>query len=288
MKMNSSLLGFHLQRKVKNYNLREFISAKRARSIGQEEIEGESNLAITDEALHTNELKTKGYTEFEKPIPPGLIQDIIDHASELPLYDPYNRGIGDFAFKDIPEATNIASYKRNDVVVNQTVLRIANDPAILRIVKGFLGATPTISNVNMWWSVAGKSEAKNPQLFHRDVDDFKFCKLFIYLTNVGLNDGPHIYVKNSSATNKLTKIRRYSDQEVEDAFGKENVVTFCKPKGSFFIVDTYGLHKGKLPVDNNRLLIQLQYSLNPVGVEVYTPVPFENNYNRYINRLIVS
>jgi hypothetical protein len=76
----------------------------------------------------------------------------------------------------------------------------SNDPGILRIVQEFLGCKSTISNINMWLSKAGHDQAKDAQLFHCDVDDIKFCKLFVYLTNVKSNDGPHTYVKGSSST----------------------------------------------------------------------------------------
>ena len=138
----------------------------------------------------------------------------------------------------------------------------------------------------MWWSIAGKDKAKDAQLFHRDVDDIKFCKVFVYLTDVGPNDGPHTYVRGSSNTNKLTIIRRYEDQEINKAFGKENVLYLTRPRGSYFLVDTYGFHKGTLPIDNDRLLLQVQYSINPIGIEDYKPIAKEHNYNKYTNRLL--
>ncbi len=64
---------------------------------------------------------------------------------------------------------------------------------------------------------------------------------------------------------------------------------FKAPKGSAFIVDTYGFHKGLLPQKGKRLLLQVQYSLNPIGIENYEPLDIgEHNYNPYINRLILK
>lgn len=289
-KLNLSTFFFYLQRTIKNYTLREFISKSEAKLIGFQQIDGKSELGITDEDRHAETIRANGFTEFEQKINERLLNEIQTSTNALLLFDPFHRKYGEFAADKIPEETHVANYKRNDLIKNETILKIANDPGVLRIVEKFLGATPTISNINMWWSIAGKSKAEDAQLFHRDVDDLKFCKLFIYLTDVGPNDGPHTYVKGSSSTNKLTKIRRYEDEEVEQAFGKENVINFCRPKGSFFIVDTYGFHKGTLPIENNRLLLQVQYSLNPIGIESYVPIQSNTNgrYNKYVNRLLVK
>lgn len=289
-RLNLSTFFFYLQRTIKSYGLRELISKSEAKLIGAEKIAGTSELGVTDEEHHAQELKTNGFTEFGQKIEQHVLDEIYNSTKSLLLFDPFRKKLGEFTADNIPEVTHVANYKRHDLVKNEAILKIANDPAILRIAEKFLGATPTISNVNMWWSIAGKSKAEDAQLFHRDVDDLKFCKLFVYLTDVGPNDGPHTYVKGSSATNKLTKIRRYKDEEIEQAFGKENVINFCRPKGSMFMVDTYGFHKGTLPVENNRLLLQVQYSLNPIGVEQYVPVATTANgsYNKYINRLLVK
>ena len=290
MKMNFTSLAFFLQRRIKIYGLRQLVTKTEGKVIGQEKIEGPSALNITDEEAHLSELRTMGFTEFKHIIDGPLLNDIVKYANSLPMYDPYNKGIGEFYFKDIPDDSYIVNFKRNDVVKNEAIVKIANDPGILRIVEKFLGATPTISTISMGWSIAGKSKAQTTQMYHRDFDDFKFCKLFIYLTDVGPNDGPHVYVKNSSANSRLTKIRRYEDGEIEKEFGAENVVTFSRPKGSIFLVDTYGFHKGQLPVENNRLLAQVRYSLNAVGIDKYTQiyVPFSKNYNKYINRLLIK
>ena len=102
-------------------------------------------------------------------------------------------------------------------------------------------------------------------------------------------EGPHVYVKESANSNKLTKIKRYDDKEIINAFGNQNIISFTGNKGSCFLVNTYGFHKGLLPVKNNRLLLQIQYSINRIGVENYCPQKITNlNYDKYINRLLIK
>ena len=288
MKKFIKITIFYLQRLVKSYQLRNYICKIQCLLKGRIIIKGESNyIKQIDEIEIINYFKSKGYVEIPSKIPPKLIKIIKDKVKIYNLYDPFNKELGHFSLQNIPKNTHVANYRREDLINVPEILQLANDPGILRIVQDYLGCKPTISNVNMWWSIAGKENAENAQLFHRDVDDIKFCKLFIYLTDVGLKDGPHTYVSESAGTNKLTAIRRYDDNEIEKNFGKENILQFNRAMGSCFIVDTYGFHKGMLPEENCRLLLQIQYSINPIGIESYAPQSITTQFNSYINRKLV-
>lgn len=281
-------LIFYLQRLVKSYTIRQFISKSQCLLKGTIKIEKQSNLIEkNDEFKLLNSFRLKGFVEIPNKLSQKTVDSIKEKVNDFNLYDPFNRNLGTFTFQNIPNGTHVANFNREDLVYVPEILELANDPGILRIVQGYLGCKPTISNINMWWSLAGKEKAKDAQLFHRDVDDIKFCKVFFYLTDVSLNDGPHTYVSKSTNTNKLTKIRRYNDEEIEKAFGKENIIQFDREKGSCFFVDTYGFHKGTLPKENNRLLLQVQYSINPIGIENYKPQKIKTPCNKYINRKIL-
>ena len=121
------------------------------------------------------------------------------------------------------------------------MLDIANDPNVLSIVSGFLGAKPTISLITAWWSIPhADGKAEEAELFHRDVDDIRFVKLFCYLTDVDEASGPHMFVPGSQSVDRLTKIRRYQDSEILDAFGEDSVSTFTGKAGTAFLENTYG------------------------------------------------
>ena len=280
---------FHLQRQVKIYSLRNIIAHIQSIFRKKHVIDGASDLFnINNELEKSRELIKNGYTELGLIDNTDVIDKIIAKSNKLKVFNPFAEEKVKYNLNDIPVDARQAMFSRNDLVQIDEVLQIANDPSILRIVEGFLLTTPTISNINMWWSIPREGKAQNAQLFHRDVDDIKFCKLFIYLTDVGENDGPHTFVRGSTSSNKLTYIKRYSDDEIIESFGKQNIITFQRPKYSCFLVNTYGFHKGTPPLDSNRLLLQVQYSINPIGIENYTPVKLKHNYNRFINRLILK
>jgi len=276
-------------RQVKSYRLRNLFAHLQSLVKRRETIDGVSSLFnINNESEKVDELIENGYTELGLIKNTDLVDELITDSKTLQLYNPFTKEKHFFDADNIPKDAHVAMYSRSDLAQNESVLKIANDPSILRIVQDFLGTAPRISNLNMWWSTSNHSQAKDAQLFHRDVDDIKFCKLFVYLTDVGPNDGPHTFVKGSTSSDKLTYIRRYTDEEIIKAFGEENIINFVRPKYSCFIVNSYGFHKGTLPIDNDRLLLQVQYSINPIAIEKYTPIEIPHNYNKYINRLILK
>ncbi len=282
----SNKVGFYLMRTVKSQKMRDYFANKRIKQIKKSTIpEGVGKLVEMD----GNELNEKGYIDLGKYLSEKEVNHILEKIKAFQCYDPFRKELGLFNIENTPDQVHVANYRRKDLATLPELVEIANNSEILKVVQDFLGATPTISNVNMWWSIPGKEQAEQAQLFHRDVDDFKFCKLFIYLTDVDMNTGPHVYVEGSSSSEKLRKIRRYTDEEISDVFGKDAIKYFTAPKGSAFLVDTYGFHKGFLPKDKKRLLFQVQYSLNPIGIESYEPVDIgAHEYHPYVNRLILK
>lgn len=279
-------IKFHFMRSIKKEGQRVFFVNNKRKKIGKITIPDTSKKIFT---IDVNNLNKYGYFGLDLFLNEPEIETLKSKVANFDCFDPFRKNLGFFKIANIPNEVHVANYKRNDLVTVKEILDIANNSSILNAVQEFLGATPTISNINMWWSFSGKKGAEQAQFFHRDVDDFKFIKLFIYLTDVSMENGPHVYVESTSVSPKLRKIRRYKDQEINDAFGEEQVKYFIAPKGTSFLVDTYGFHKGLLPNKGKRLLLQIQYSLSPIGIEIYKPIDIgKHNYNKYINRLIIK
>ena len=286
MKKLQKKIGFYFMRMIRAKKIREFFVQKAIKKIPKIDLPKNNGKSVS---INKNELTEKGYTELGLFLSSDEIDNILQKMASFKCFDPFRKELGEFRSNEIPKQVHVANYKRKDISVVKELLDIANNSDILIAVRDFLGATPTITNINMWWSIPGKEQAEQAQLFHRDVDDYKFCKLFVYLTDVEMEDGPHVYVEGSSSSPKLRKIKRYSDKEIIEVFGEKAIKHFIRPKGSAFLVDTYGFHKGLLPEQNKRLLFQVQYSLNPIGIENYEPIAFEtHNYNKYVNRLILK
>ena len=173
-------------------------------------------------------------------------------------------------------ACHVAYHRDEDVIAAPYLLGIANDRGILDAMHRYFGCRPVISYLAAWWSYptdVGPQQAEN---FHRDVDDWSFIKLFVYLTDVDTDSGPHVYVRASAGSPRLNEIRRFGDEEVVAAFGEEALAVQTARAGSAFLENTFGLHKGTQVKRGTRLIFQAVYSLNPLPYGPQKPVaPFD-------------
>jgi hypothetical protein len=182
--------------------------------------------------------------------------------------DPY-RHLAPFRGPDeAPTGSHVASYDLADVLDCPHLLEAANDPHVLAIAAGYLGAWPTLSALRVWWSLPHGEAAQHTELFHRDSDDLRFLKLFVYLTDVDAGSGPHVFVEGSHRANRLTALRRFTDAEVTVAFGSAQVKVIAGEAGTSFLEATYGLHRGLPPCDRPRLVFQPLYTLQAT---IYSP-----------------
>ncbi|MGB5969748.1 MAG: hypothetical protein WA865_06815 [Spirulinaceae cyanobacterium] len=126
----------------------------------------------------------------------------------------------------------------------------------------------------MWWSFARNtdffSQRKAAQVFHYDLDDSRFLKFFFYITKVDDESGPHVFVTYSLPRKKLTHelIRRgYSDVEIAQYYGQENILTICGEAGFGFVEDPLYFHKGITPKKQDRLILQIEYAMYDYGMQ---------------------
>lgn len=212
---------------------------------------------------HSIEIDDSGITHLAPPLTSGQCTELVDYFSSRNVYDPYRPESAPFKPQGPGRHPNshVAHHNPEDIVQAPYLLEMANDPGILSIVERFLGCKPSISYMAAWWSYATPLGAQQAEFFHRDVDDWRFLKLFVYLTDVNVESGPHVYVRQSSRSKNLAKIRRFSDQEVAQHFKPEQIRIITGKAGNAFLEDTFGIHKGQPVQQGQRLLFQVVYSM---------------------------
>jgi hypothetical protein len=198
-------------------------------------------------------------------------------------------GGGCVARDGLPAGATMAAYHLATVVACPWLMTAINRADILRLASAFLGCKPTLCAVGVRWSFPG-SKSDDVQAFHRDPDDWRFLKLFVYLTDVDGESGPHIYVAGSHNTRRPWRAKTYAQEQVEAQFGKQNMRAILGARGTTFIADTSGIHAGIPPQRAPRLLLQAQYSILPNFALHYRPVadPSRHRLDPYVNRLILA
>lgn len=241
---------------------------------------------IGDAAAHISVLQKNGNVVLPELMPLATLTALRAELSTMPCYDPWNPDLGDFEVSETPEITNNARIR--GVADHPTARAIANHPLVLSIVSQYLQCCPTIDDIVAWWSLPGKPAPKEEQFFHRDNDAVRFLKLFVYMSDVGEDDGAHVFVQGSHLDSSLLeKRRRYQDREVLSSYNEAAVKKMTGVFGSAFLEDTYGLHKGAVPSKEPRLLLQVRYTSYPSTFARKTAILHsDHQYDPYINRFV--
>ena len=207
-------------------------------------------------------IRDDGFVRLGTPFAPKMIARVRAQLEQRPCFDAWQPDRGHFRIEDAPEDAN--TFHIAEVESIRETVEMANDPRILSTVSAYFGCRPTIDDILAWWSLPGRAAPRHEQFFHRDRDSIRFLKLFIHLTDVGDDDGPHVFVRQSHRDRVLAGgSLRKSDADVANAVPDANVIRFTGPAGTTFLEDTSGLHKGALPTTGRRLILQVRYSILP-------------------------
>lgn len=192
------------------------------------------------------------------------------------------------AVEDLPAGAPSAEYDLQTVLGCREVMALVNAPSVLRLAEAHLGCKPTLSSLGVRWSLPSGETPPRFQSFHRDVDDWRFLKLFIYLTDVEPDSGPHVYARGSHRRRFGLRARSYGLSDIAARFGADSLLTITGRRGTAFVADTLGVHRGGPPSDRPRLMLQAQYSLLPVFAFQYQPLESEGrDIDPYCNRLLL-
>lgn len=250
-----------------------------------------------DSAL--SELRAHGYFVLPDLLPQAECDDLttVAAADRCRLVEPFPGAPATARFD--PRAPLAVRYELDEaeVISSPAAQRLVADRSLLELARRYLEGMPVQDLVAMWWSVPGRGAASSAaaQQFHFDLDRLEFLKVFVYLTDVELQNGPHVYVRGShrDLPAGLRVDRRFGDDEVERWFpGRQ--VSIGGPRGTVFVADTRGMHKGLPVAEGHRLVFQLEYALSLYGapyrrLTVRDPVPelaaacaeFPGTYRRF-------
>lgn len=218
-------------------------------------------------------LRKQGYYVFKGQLSEQLCDRLLEFATSQPAMlrrmddQDVAKSFSKIYRRDKVDAVRY-DFATSDLLANADVQKLLADFSFAALAQDYLGSRPVIDVLAMWWHTAysDKPDSQAAQFFHFDMDRPKWLKVFIYLTDVSADNGPHSFVAGSHATgaipdNLLRKgYARLTDEEVGATFAKESIIEFSAPRGTIIVEDTRGLHKGKHVHVGDRLLLQLQFS----------------------------
>lgn len=244
--------------------------------------------ATAAEDASLRDLSRSGYAPLGNLLSAAQCDEIRAFLADKLLFDRDRLREG-FPLALAPGGVRVADYHLRDVLACPHILALANSPPLLGLAARYMECRPTISALGLRWSFPLPGDSSALQVFHRDSEDWRYLKVLVYLTDVDDDAGPHVYLQGSHLTQAPVRLKFYTDTEIAQAYGTDQLLTAIGTRGFCFAVDTAGIHKGTAPARQPRLMLQIQYSLLPSYAYRYAPEAYRGPLplDPYVNRLIV-
>jgi len=155
----------------------------------------------------------------------------------------------------------------------ESVLNLANpfirfslDSSVLRIVNSYLSLLSKFRGWHLQITVPmPKGDRRyGSQEWHRDPEDKKLIKMFLYLNDVDEGAGPFVYLKGSQEGGKWRHLfpqnppRGSAGNDI--AIPQEDLVQCTGKIGTVILCDTSGLHRGGYATSGNRFMYTSVYT----------------------------
>ncbi|MGE4158096.1 MAG: phytanoyl-CoA dioxygenase family protein [Planctomycetota bacterium] len=138
---------------------------------------------------------------------------------------------------------------------------LALHPTLLGIACRALGSIPVLYNVLHLRSLPTRMGFES-NAYHRDQEDPRYMlKFFLYLNDVGIENGPHCYFPGTH--NRVypwqNRSTRFTDEEMRRELGADRERVFTGKAGTLIVEDTRGYHKGLPLVKGVRDMIMVAF-----------------------------
>ncbi len=144
-------------------------------------------------------------------------------------------------------------------------VRLSIDQKILGTINAYMGMLTKFYyfTLNVTMPVAEGADAVQSQRWHRDPEDKKMCKVFIYLSDVDEGAGPFIYIRGSQCRGRWSSIFPQrpprggllpSDDDIGHLIPGQDMLVGTGRAGTVIFCDTSGLHKGGYATKKERIM----------------------------------
>jgi hypothetical protein len=268
-----------------------------------------------------SDLRSRGFAVLPFPLASEHVADLRRYFEDQSAYAG-SGGAGYYSneptqrpLAEIRRSSALAEYSIEQILRAPHLLDYLNEPAIVDFAEHALGCVPTLYSIRAWWSFPSTSPTGlNQQYFHRDTDDWRFFSLFLHLTDVDGDSGPHQLVPGSHTMSGMIRLingrgmdpmesftdyfRPEFSKSCEEMFGPD-IATITGRAGTACVANTLTLHRGLVPRLRPRLMVWARYGLGPNTNSIDLQCgPLSRSRllvklvdtprNRFVNRLLLS
>ncbi|HEX4140201.1 MAG TPA: hypothetical protein VHY09_07620 [Candidatus Methylacidiphilales bacterium] len=151
------------------------------------------------------------------------------------------------------------------IAYDDPVMQLSLHPRVLALVNRYMGMRSYLRALDLWWDRPTPDGPAATQLWHRDLDDPRCIKAFIYFNDVDMQTGPFSYLRGTHMFGRHANLQpggssknRFSDEEIVAPLSMADAQINTGPAGTMILCDTYGFHRGLKP-EKDRLMSLFQY-----------------------------
>lgn len=240
-------------------------------------------------------VRDQGFAWLQLPEP--MVETIIDSLRGTAFHgvgtDETFRFDRDFSTTGTTTLSTMAGEPRANILEFPEITKLAGNKHLLRIARDTLGALPRLSGMAVTLNQAGKQGNIPSSDWHFDKGPIAALKTFIYLNEVTTQTGPHAFVPGTQNSKFVEKslAERYPDdpdlarrlydrqrwsQDEMDAVFPDRQIIHTGPAGLAIIEDTNGFHRATQITSGHRLMITLEWALDPTPAGGGTKrIPFD-------------
>lgn len=211
-------------------------------------------------------LRSQGIVTLDDVVSETQALKIRQWAMGSSFFDPFRKDAYQLlSYPPAPDFKGSHGYVAGNLIKDcPGLLDVISHPRVLGSIESYFGCKPTLANVLLQWTFMDRGGPRYDQLFHRDLDDWRFVKFFVYLGDIlESQDGPHVYVVESHHDSAfLHTDGTFQDSEIQRYYSPEKLVPIYGRAGTCFIADTFGVHRGLPPLSKDRLVVTAVYSLH--------------------------
>jgi hypothetical protein len=214
-------------------------------------------------------LDQDGYYVFEDRLADSDVQEVVDFSLRTPCMPRGENVVREpVLFDASTQRSPVLDFSPADMLTCAPLCRLLADRSVIALAQAFLRSAVIMDPPTMWWSTPGSGQASSvaAQMFHVDLDRLRWLNISVLLTDVDTHNGPHVYVRNSARHKPEALLRdgRYSDEEIASHY-PDQIVEIGGPRGTIFVTDNRGFHKGKNLQKGTRLMFHMVLANSPFG-----------------------
>lgn len=149
-------------------------------------------------------------------------------------------------------------------------INIALEEKVLSIINAYMGMFSKfyMFTLNKTMPIDSGTKETQSQRWHRDPEDKKMVKVFIYFNDVDESAGPFTYIKGSHLEGKYGNLFPPEPprgslppaEEVKKLIPEKDILVCTAPAGTIIFCDTRGIHKGGYATKKHRVMSTFYYS----------------------------